>query len=126
MEEVVPVLTLKHGGRAGTTVYRRVAVKGQPGKFIVVESSPAVPWAKAGDDLALDSDGPLPKRGENFPNGFLALCGDGKARFLRRDLGEKALRKALLTGEGVRPLRRDLDEITKQVGRLDFKDPPKR
>jgi hypothetical protein len=125
MEAAVPVMTLKHGGKAGTTVYRRVAVKGQPDKFVVVESSP-VPWAKGGDDLTLDPDGPLPKMGGNFPGGFFALCGDGKARFLRHDLGEKALLKALLTGEGVRPLSRDLDAITKEVGRLDFKDPPKR
>jgi hypothetical protein len=105
---------------AGKTIYRRVLIKDRPDLFVIVESSELVPWHEAGDELEFADGKPLPNMGGNFPNGFFALCGDGRVRFLPSTLSEKELRKALITGKGVRPLREAIKEWEEDIQALDF------
>ena len=111
----------RHKKEIGKTIYRRVVVKEKPGLFILVESSELVPWFRPTDDLGLAEGRPLPKMGGNFSTGFFALCGDGKVRFLSKTLTEKEVRKALLTGEGVRAIRADDEDDRKaDIAKLDL------
>lgn len=107
--------------RPGQSVYRRVAVKGKPELFIIVESADLATWHKSDDDLVMTEDKLPTKMGGNFPNGFFALCGDGKVRYLTRGMTDKAVRAALLTGEGVRPIRvADRKERADDINGLDL------
>lgn len=115
-------MALPHGKKdTGQTVFRRVVVKDKPGLFIIVESSDLALWFRPTDDLQLADDKPLPKMGGNFPNGFFALCGDGKVHFLPKTMTEKEVRKALLTGEGGSVIRAEYSRERKaDIARLDF------
>jgi hypothetical protein len=112
-------LTLKRWeGRTGQSIYRRVRIEGHPELFVIVESSDLAPWIKANDDLTLADGKPLPKMGGNFPNGFFALCGDGQVRFLPTGLADKEIRRALVSGGGIKSIdpnkamwKQDIDSI---------------
>src|SRR5262249_30216642 len=102
MKTAVPLYTLpRHKKEPAKTIFRRVVVKGQENPFIVVESADLVDWAKTGDEITIAAGKPLPKLRGHFPGGILALCGDGRVRFLPRSLGKQALLDALTTGKGV-------------------------
>jgi hypothetical protein len=106
--------------KKGLTVYRRVVVPDQPNKFIVVESTKLVPWHRSGDELIVMYDLPLPEElGGNFPNGFFALCGDRKVRFIPRSLSEKRIQTILIAG-GIVPAI-SADEIGRDIAKLDFR-----
>jgi hypothetical protein len=98
-------LKLKRIDSPAKSIYRRVVIPEKPAVFVVIETSQPVPWMQADDDLQLTSDKSLPKIRGNFANGFFALCGDGKVRFLRNTLTEKQLREALISGAGAAPIR---------------------
>jgi hypothetical protein len=75
---------------------------GGPGTFLIVEAGSPVPWTKP-EDLAYDADGPLPKLGGLFADGFSAAFADGSVRFIPRDLDEETVR-ALITRNGGEPV----------------------
>jgi RNA polymerase sigma factor (sigma-70 family) len=66
--------------------------------LLIVEAADAVPWTKP-EDLPYDSNGPLPKLGGEFSEGFNAAFCDGSVRFLSKTVPEKTLR-ALMTRNG--------------------------
>jgi hypothetical protein len=71
---------------------------GTSNTIMVAEAAESVPWTKP-DELAYDSDKPLPKLGGLFKGGFHALFADASVRFIRSDISEKTLR-ALITPAG--------------------------
>jgi hypothetical protein len=89
-----------HNNPAGTTAFRRVPWADRPDAFVVVETTDHVPWGPAGDDLIIEADKPLPKMGGNFKGGFLALCADGKVRWIPSSLSKEATIAALFDGKG--------------------------
>lgn len=62
--------------------------------FLVVAAPHPVPWT-APKDLFYERGRPLPKLGGLLRGGCNALCADGSIHFLRDDLDEKILRKAI-------------------------------
>src|SRR5262249_23725657 len=107
-------------GQAGKSVYRRVLAKGDPDRFIIVESRDLVDWFRGGDDLEKVGGKPMPKLRGNFPGGFFALCGDGQVRFLAGTLPEKEVRRVLVAGsDAVRPLRcKNSQELAEDIRSL--------
>jgi hypothetical protein len=75
---------------------------GSSGTLLIVEGGRAVPWTKP-EDLVYDPDGPLPKLGGIFGDGFNAAFADGSARFIARGTDEETLR-ALITRNGGEPV----------------------
>ncbi|WP_020470393.1 hypothetical protein [Zavarzinella formosa] len=65
--------------------------------ILVVEAADSVPWPKP-EELAYDPAKPLPKLGQ-FDDGFYAMFGDDKVRFIARDTPEKTIR-AWITRSG--------------------------
>jgi hypothetical protein len=114
-------LTLKKIDSPAKSVYRRVIIPDQPALFVVVESATPVPWMQADDDITLPKGKPLETRG-NFSNGFFALCGDGKVRFLRSKLTEQQLREALISGAGVTAIREMPDGRKQDIEALRLAD----
>jgi prepilin-type processing-associated H-X9-DG protein len=75
---------------------------GSSGTFLIVEAGSAIPWTKP-DDLVYDPDGPLPKLGGIFGDGFNAAFADGSVRFIAREADEAMIR-ALITRNGGEPV----------------------
>jgi hypothetical protein len=71
---------------------------GTANTICLVEAGEAVPWTKP-EELEYDANGPLPKLGGLFEDGFHVLFCDGTVKFLPRTIGEKTLR-ALITPNG--------------------------
>src|SRR5262249_13279605 len=94
-------LTLpKRNYSANLTPFRRVARADRPNAFVVVETTDVVPWGKGGDDLVVEEGKPLPKMGGHFSGGFLALCADGKIRWLAASMSDEDKLAALFDGKG--------------------------
>ena len=85
---------------AGRYRFRRVVKADRPNAFVVVETSDVVPWAPGGDDLKIESGKPLPKMGGHFRGGFMALCGDGRVRWLLASMSDEEKIAALFDGKG--------------------------
>jgi hypothetical protein len=68
--------------------------------ILIVEAAEAVPWTKP-DELAYDADKPIPKLGGHFKRGFNVVMADGEARFVRLDVTEEALRRAINPCDGI-------------------------
>jgi hypothetical protein len=66
---------------------------------MVVEASTAVPWTKP-VDVPFNPNGPLPKLGGLFRDGFYVALGDGSTRFISRTISETTLRAAITRNGG--------------------------
>lgn len=71
---------------------------GTSNTLFVVEAGPPVPWTKPAD-LPYDPDQPLLELRCLFNDGFRAAFVDGSVRWIRKDIGEAALR-AVITRNG--------------------------
>jgi RNA polymerase sigma factor (sigma-70 family) len=71
---------------------------GTSNTIMIVEAGQAVPWTKP-EDVEYDPEGPLPKLGAEFPEGFLAAFADGSVHLIARSISEPILR-ALITRNG--------------------------
>jgi hypothetical protein len=79
---------------------------GTSNTFLIVEADDAVPWTKPAD-LAVTPNGPLPRLGGLWGNGFLAALADGSVRFVdRRRVSDQTLRLVIDPADGM-PLPAD-------------------
>src|SRR5262245_80054 len=68
--------------------------------FMAVEADESVPWTKP-DELAFDPKKPLPKLGSFYSSGgFVALMGDGSAKFISKSISDANLRRAVMRADG--------------------------
>ena len=61
---------------------------------MVVEAAHPVPWTKP-VDVPYDKEGPLPRLGGQFDDGFYAAIADGSVRFIRRDIAPEGIHAAV-------------------------------
>jgi hypothetical protein len=66
--------------------------------IMAAEAVTEIPWTKP-EDVAYDSQGPLPILGGYSPQGFNVLIGDGSIRFISESIDESVFR-ALITAAG--------------------------
>jgi hypothetical protein len=62
--------------------------------ILVAAAAGAVPWTKP-DELPYDPDKPVPRLGGLLSGGYNVLLADGEVRFVRDDLEEEVLRRAI-------------------------------
>ncbi|MBV9123777.1 MAG: DUF1559 domain-containing protein, partial [Planctomycetes bacterium] len=72
---------------------------GTSNTIMIVEAGEAVPWTKPAD-LPYQANGPLPKLGGLFPDGFNAAFADGAIYFISRTVSEKTLRALITAAAG--------------------------
>ena len=90
--------------------------------LLLAEAAEPVPWTKP-EDLPYDPDGPLPKLGGVFKDGFCAVFCDGHPRFIPRGIEEKVLR-ALITRDGREQLPAEIDLKRPAAARPPLEPPP--
>jgi hypothetical protein len=94
---------LKRNHPGDTTIFRRVVRADRPDAFVVVETTDVVPWARGDDELVVEVGKALPERpgmGGHFSGGFVALCADGKVRWVPSSLSDDEKLAALFDGRG--------------------------
>jgi hypothetical protein len=62
--------------------------------LMVVEAAHPAPWTKP-EDVPYDKEGPLPRLGGQFDDGFYAAFADGSVRFIGRGVAPESIRAAV-------------------------------
>jgi len=71
---------------------------GTANTLMLAEAAKPVPWTKP-EDLAFNPDGPLPRLGGPYPDGFNAAFADGSVHWIKKGIPAQTL-KALITRNG--------------------------
>jgi hypothetical protein len=66
---------------------------------MVAGAKKSIPWTKP-EDISYDPQGELPKLGDWFDGGFLAVFADGASRFISDAVGEETLRSLIEWDDG--------------------------